>query len=185
MFIKHIPALGVTSESVTLAAMRTLLSCFVPRWSVAIALAVAVSQSPAFARAIPVVPPDGIISGPARVIDGDTIDIAGTRIRLEGIDAPEAGQTCQTATAQSWACGTEATRLMVAMTEQRVVDCHASGLDKYGRVLGICFVGNVDINAEMIKRGLAWAFARYSQAGTAGPCQMPTEACRALASSAT
>ena len=34
------------------------------------------------------------ISGPARVIDGDSIEIAGERIRIHGIDAPERSQTC-------------------------------------------------------------------------------------------
>ena len=44
------------------------------------------------------------ITGPARVIDGDTLDVAGQRIRLYGIDAPEKNQTCQIEDV-SWACG--------------------------------------------------------------------------------
>ncbi len=36
------------------------------------------------------------ITGPARVIGGDTIEVAGERIRLYSIDAPEAKQTCVT-----------------------------------------------------------------------------------------
>ncbi len=35
------------------------------------------------------------VTGPARVIDGDTIEVAGERIRLHGIDAPESGQRCR------------------------------------------------------------------------------------------
>ena len=118
------------------------------------------------ARPPAVIPPDGIVSGPARVIDGDTIDIAGTRIRLEGIDAPEAGQTCETARGESWECGTQATRAMVDLTQGRTVLCRAQGLDKYGRLLATCFVdapASMDINAEMVRRGYAWAFVRYSR----------------------
>ncbi len=48
------------------------------------------------------------ITGPARIIDGDTIDIAGERIRLHGIDAPESGQTC-VADGVTWPCGQSAT----------------------------------------------------------------------------
>ena len=143
--------------------MRSHKSWFVPRGSVAFALAVAVLSGPSLARGIPIIPPDHVLSGPARVIDGDTIDIAGNRIRLEGIDAPEAGQTCQNARAETWDCGNAATRLLVAMTEHRNVDCKVTGLDKYGRVLAVCSVGGVDINAEMVKRGYAWAFVKYSK----------------------
>ena len=44
------------------------------------------------------------VTGPAMVIDGDTIVVAGERVRLHGIDAPELHQTC-TAYGQPWACG--------------------------------------------------------------------------------
>ena len=43
-----------------------------------------------------------VIAGLGHVIDGDTLDIGQTRIRLEGVDAPEMAQTCQTATGESW-----------------------------------------------------------------------------------
>ena len=126
-------------------------------------IAVGAVPTPASARPPAIIPADGVVSGPARIIDGDTIDIGGTRIRLEGIDAPEAAQTCTDAQGAAWACGTAATREMVAMTRDRTVDCYSRGLDKYGRMLGICFVGAVDVSAEMVKRGYAWAFIRYSR----------------------
>ena len=119
--------------------------------------------APIAARTAAVIPPDGVVSGPAQIIDGDTIDIGGTRIRLEGIDAPEASQTCLDSRGETWACGTAATREMVHMTRDQSVDCSSRGLDKYGRMLGLCFVGATDISAELVKRGLAWAFVRYSK----------------------
>jgi endonuclease YncB( thermonuclease family) len=129
---------------------------------VAFALAAGLFSGLVQARPVAVVPPEGVVSGPAHVVDGDTIDIGGTRIRLEGIDAPEAGQTCQTALGETWACGTAATRLMVDLTRDVSVDCYSRGLDKYGRLLGICFARGVDINAEMVRQGYAWAFVKYS-----------------------
>ena len=154
--------------------MRIQIPRFAPARPVAHALVVAVLALTAVialintapttaARTAVTVPSPGVVSGPAHVIDGDTIDISGTRIRLEGIDAPEAGQTCQTAQGETWSCGTAATREMVHMTRDQTVDCHSRGLDKYGRLLAICFVGALDINAEMVKRGYAWAFVRYSR----------------------
>jgi endonuclease YncB( thermonuclease family) len=102
------------------------------------------------------------LSGAATVIDGDTIDIAGTRVRLEGIDAPEAGQTCGGKWFGTWDCGTAARNALQKLVARERVDCENAGHDKYGRMLGLCSVGGRDINAEMVREGLAWAFVKYS-----------------------
>ena len=103
------------------------------------------------------------IRGVARVVDGDTITVGGTRIRLEGIDAPEAGQTCKRKWIGWWACGTAATATLARMVEGRQVACEPRGLDKYGRVLAVCFAGGRDVNAQMVRQGHAWAFVKYSR----------------------
>ena len=54
------------------------------------------------------------ITGKPRIIDGDTIENGGERIRLHGIDAPEAGQLC-TADGRRWACGQNATLALSQM----------------------------------------------------------------------
>jgi endonuclease YncB( thermonuclease family) len=104
----------------------------------------------------------GPLTGHARVIDGDTIVIGETRVRLEGIDAPESAQTCQRKWFGSWACGTAATVALSDMIGGKPVSCESHGLDKYGRTLGTCFVEGRDINAQMVRRGYAWAFIKYS-----------------------
>jgi endonuclease YncB( thermonuclease family) len=103
------------------------------------------------------------IAGAARVIDGDTIAIGDQRIRLEGIDAPEASQRCA-GTRGDWPCGQAAASELVRLVAGRQVHCESKGRDKYGRVLGLCFADGVELNAEMVRRGLAWAFVRYSTA---------------------
>lgn len=103
-----------------------------------------------------------LISGRAVVIDGDTLDIAGERIRLEGIDAPEADQTCGGGWFGTWKCGRAASEQLRWLTGGRRVDCAPAGRDKYGRVLGWCTADGRDINAEMVRTGHAWAFVKYS-----------------------
>lgn len=102
------------------------------------------------------------ITGPARVVDGDTIDIAGMRVRLEGIDAPETGQSCDRRDGSSFDCGLAATRLLTELTHGRDVTCEERGRDKYSRTLAVCFAGGVELNGEMVRHGLAWAFVKYS-----------------------
>ena len=102
------------------------------------------------------------LAGQAQVVDGDTIDINGQRIRLEGIDAPETAQACTTSTGVSWACGRAATKALAALVAGIDVACDSRGTDKYGRVLGVCFADGRDINGAMVKAGMAWAFVRYS-----------------------
>ena len=102
------------------------------------------------------------VTGVADVTDGDTVVISGIRIRLEGIDAPEAGQTCGTRTGGSWPCGAAAATALRRQIEGKTVRCDPHGIDKYGRMLGVCFLGDVDVNAWMVRRGHAWAFVKYS-----------------------
>lgn len=103
------------------------------------------------------------LAGEAVVIDGDTLDIAGHRVRLEGIDAPETSQTCTTAEGTTWACGRDAQKALARLIKDKTVLCDRSGEDRYGRTLGICFVEGENINAFLVKSGLARAFVKYSQ----------------------
>jgi endonuclease YncB( thermonuclease family) len=105
----------------------------------------------------------GAIRGAAHVVDGDTISIGEARIRLEGIDAPEAGQTCKRKWVGSWSCGSAATAALSRLVAGRVVACEPRGLDKYGRTLAVCFADGRDVNAQMVRQGHAWAFVKYSQ----------------------
>jgi endonuclease YncB( thermonuclease family) len=104
----------------------------------------------------------GRLAGAAHVVDGDTIDVGTTRVRLEGIDAPEAQQSCETRDRRLWDCGTVATRRLAAAIEGRAVVCATHGADKYGRTLATCYLGGRDVNAAMVEAGLAWAFVKYS-----------------------
>ena len=92
------------------------------------------------------------------MIDGDTIDIAGARIRLKGIDAPELDQTCTDPKGEAWACGKAATRELRAHVQRQELTCDTRGLDQYRRVLAICSLPDgTDINAWMVQQG--WAVA--------------------------
>jgi endonuclease YncB( thermonuclease family) len=97
-----------------------------------------------------------IMTGPVRVIDGDTLDMTGTRIRLVGIDAPEAKQSC-TRGGEAWACGEEATAALREITGGQSLTCRAQGTDTYGRTLATCQTRAFDLGREMVRRGLALA----------------------------
>lgn len=143
--------------------MREIKTLDTTRPLVAIALATGMLGTVMMASAGAAVGPGPIpLTGTARVIDGDTIELGGTRVRLEGIDAPESSQTCPRKWMGSWACGTAATTALAKMVEHATVSCQPQGLDKYGRTLAVCFVGDQDVNAAMVRQGYAWAFVKYS-----------------------
>jgi endonuclease YncB( thermonuclease family) len=103
--------------------------------------------------------PRGALSGRARVLDGDSIEIAHARIRLAGIDAPEWDQTCLDGKGQPWACGRAAARELERHIAGGRLTCRSGGVDKYRRILAICFAPDgSDINAWMVRQGWAVAF---------------------------
>lgn len=103
------------------------------------------------------------ISGRAVAVDGDTLEFSGQRVRLDGIDAPEMGQTCGRRWIGTWNCGRAAQRALDGLVQGRRIDCQSKGRDKYGRELGTCYIDGRDINAELVRQGMAWAFVKYSQ----------------------
>lgn len=105
-----------------------------------------------------------LLAGRASVIDGDTIEIHGTRIRLEGIDAPESRQTCVAKeTSEVVRCGQKAAFFLADLLAEHAVICTEAGKDRYGRPLAHCEVEGQDVGAAMVSAGWALAFVRYSR----------------------
>jgi endonuclease YncB( thermonuclease family) len=102
------------------------------------------------------------ISGRASVIDGDTIEIRGERIRLFGIDAPESGQSC-TVQGKAFPVGQRAAFALADKIASRVVDCRPKDRDRFNRPVAVCSVTGEDINAWMAANGWALAYRYYSR----------------------
>lgn len=100
--------------------------------------------------------------GVASVIDADTIEIHGLRVRLQGIDAPERSQTCTRPDNQPWRCGQAAALALADHIGRTVIRCEATGTDHYGRALATCFKDNEDLNRWLVSAGFAVAYRRYS-----------------------
>jgi len=102
------------------------------------------------------------LKGKPRIVDGDTIWIGPTKIRLYGIDAPESNQTCKKADSREYRCGEMATFVLAEIIEKQWITCIGEKVDRYKRRISVCYAGPYDINAEMVKRGWAVAYRRYS-----------------------
>lgn len=103
------------------------------------------------------------LSGQASIIDGDTLEIHGTRIRLWGIDAPESSQLCRGEDSLPYRCGAKAANELDAFIAHRPVSCEAVGPDFYGRTVATCSVGGVDLGDWLLRGGLAFDWPKYSK----------------------
>lgn len=99
--------------------------------------------------------------GAASAIDGDTIELDGTRVELFGIDAPEVGQTC-TVMVFPWKCGVEARKILSALIAGREVSCFGKVRAADSSVSAVCRTGGLDLNETMVRIGMALAWRDQS-----------------------
>lgn len=125
--------------------------------SVGLALIVASPVSPGRATGLPT-----MLSGHARVVDGDTFVVSGERVRLYAVDAPEMAQVC-VGTGGRFKCGVAAREraLDVVAEVGDVLDCAVERRDRYGRLVGVCRAGGIDVAGVLVDEGLAFAYRAY------------------------
>ncbi len=110
------------------------------------------------------------ISGKARIIDGDSIEINKKKIRLFGIDAPEKKQQCKKLYIgisifnfyKNYPCGIKSTLNLKKFLKNQFITCKVQGIDRYKRYLAICFKNGININAWSVKNGNSVAYKKYS-----------------------
>lgn len=119
--------------------------------------------------------PSGELVGVASVVDGDTIEIRGTRIRLSGFDTPERGSMCgQTNVYQAAALA------LSDFIGSRNVECAVSGTDQYDRTIATCSVKGTDLGTHMVQNGWGRDWPRYSDGKYAADEKAAREAGRGL-----
>ena len=105
-----------------------------------------------------------------KVVDGDTIDVqlasGPIRIRLYAIDAPERSQPH----------GKEATGALSSWVMGKQVEVEPFSQDRYDRMVGIVRVGDINVNAAMVRSGDAWAYRRYMKKKDGALCTWEAEA---------
>jgi endonuclease YncB( thermonuclease family) len=101
------------------------------------------------------------LEGRARVVDGDTIELAGEKVRLFGIDAPELDQVCDRG-GVAWACGKEARDMLAGIVAGGRLTCAVQDVDRYGRAVAVCLRQDRDVAALIVRQGGAMAYRRYS-----------------------
>lgn len=105
------------------------------------------------------------LHGRAEAVSGDLLRIAGTTVRLAGIEAPDRAQTCGSG-GRRFRCGAAAESALGRLVNGRAVSCTLSGTDDGGRPVATCMRGKTDINAELVRQGHVFAggglFASYA-----------------------
>ena len=83
------------------------------------------------------------VTGKPRIVDGDTIHIGNTKIRLHGIDAPEMKQTCRTSKGKEQLCGVLAKQALERLVKGQDVICKGNKRDRYKRLIGRPVLGMI------------------------------------------
>lgn len=106
----------------------------------------------------------GTIVGRASVIDGDTIEIHGERIRFNGIDAPESAQPCADSGGRTYRCGARsAEALSEWLAASSPTTCKFVERDQYGRFVGNCTrADGASVQRWLVRNGYAMDWPRYS-----------------------
>ena len=99
-----------------------------------------------------------VLTGVPRVVDGDTIELEDTNIRLAGLDAPERSQRCTDGRGDEFNCGRAATDYLRFLTREGTTTCRGRGRDRYDRMIGQCRSKGVNLSEAMIERGWAVAY---------------------------
>lgn len=104
---------------------------------------------------------DVVVEGAARVIDGDTLEVGSTVVRLADIDAPELGQRCSGPRALE-RCGKVAADALSDRVDGEWVTCAVQTTDVYGRSIASCSFAGIDLSTWLVAEGYALAFVAYS-----------------------
>ena len=97
-----------------------------------------------------------------KVVDGDTINLNGEKIRFTGIDTPELKQTCTKHGIKDY-CGVTAKKILIDKIGNNIVECIVEGKDQYKRTLAECFVNNESLSSHLVRSGYAFAYRKYSK----------------------
>ena len=103
------------------------------------------------------------VTGPARVVDGDTFNVGVERVRLWGVDAPEGRQVCQNDQRKAYACGDVARDQLVGLIGGRAVRCEVRDRDPYSRAVARCLAGSTDLGEAMVRAGWAVDYVQFSR----------------------
>ena len=102
-------------------------------------------------------------TGVPDTIDASTIRIGNVTIRLHGIDAPAAKQTCKRTDGKPWRCGWEATMALANIVGEHWVTCRPERSGAAHPVAAVCRAGVLDINEWMVRNGWAEASPRLAR----------------------
>jgi endonuclease YncB( thermonuclease family) len=94
------------------------------------------------------------VTGTMHIVDGDSFELGGERVRLDGIDAPELHQDCGGAS-KPWPCGRAAREALRKAASAGAVSCRPIDTDVYGRSVSVCEAGGADLAKAMVVQGLA------------------------------